>query len=256
MRIVVVEPERIAGKVLEFVLNDAGHEVALARDAAGALDAVVGRETDAVLLPTELPRPGPDGYALCQELRARRYAGPLLFVSPRRETADKVRAFDVGADDYLVAPFDPLELIARVLAIVRRYRAHDRQGLGTVLRVGDAELSLGELTFRREGRAPETLTPVEMRLLECLMRNQQITIGRDTLIERVWGFDYLGDSNRVDVYIRRIRTKVEDRPDRPTYLHTVRGLGYVFRAPAQAELLDLPPARAAASGFGVPRLVS
>ncbi len=242
MRIVVVEPARLSGRVLEFVLADAGHEVVLIATAAAALGAVIGRETDAVLLSADLPRPGPDGYDLCKELRGRRYNGPLLFVTPSQAIDDKVRAFTVGADDYLVVPFDPRELLARVEAMVRRCRAADRQGLGTIVRVGDAELSLGDQSFRREGRVPETLTPVELRMLECLMRNQGITIGRETLIERVWGFDFLGDSNRVDVYIRRVRKKVEDNPDQPTYIHTVRGIGYVFRPPvATCSLAAFPP---------------
>src|SRR5688500_7733527 len=117
MRVVVIEPEPLAGKVLAFVLADAGHEVALATTAAAGLDAIIGRETDAVLTAADLTRPGQDGYELCKELRARRYTGPLLFVSPRGQTADKVRAFAVGADDYLVAPADPAELLARVEAM-------------------------------------------------------------------------------------------------------------------------------------------
>ncbi len=244
MRVVVIEPERMAGKVLEFVLADAGHEVALVATAAAGLDAIVGRETAAVLTAADLPRPGQDGYELCQELRARRYTGPLLFVGPGGETDARVRAFAVGADDYLVAPYDPAELVARVEAMARRCRAADRQGLGTIVRAGDAELSLGELSFRRDGCAPAVLTPTEMRLLECLMRNQGITIGRETLIARTWGYDFLGDTNRVDVYIRRVRTKVEDDPAQPEYLHTVRGLGYVFRPPAPAGVVPLRPARA------------
>ena len=245
MRIVVVEPEGLAGRVLEFVLADAGHEVALVASAEAALGAVVGRETGAVLLATDLPRPGLDGYALCKELRGRRYAGPLLFVGRDDATEAKVRAFAVGADDYLVAPCDPRELLARVEAIARRVRAVDRQGLGTIIRAGDAELSLGELTFRRDGRPPATLAPTELKLLECLMRNQGLTITRDTLIARVWGYDFFGDTNRVDVYIRRLRKKVEDHPDRPAYLHTVRGLGYTFRPPVTARpvvALPLPVA--------------
>jgi two-component system, OmpR family, response regulator RegX3 len=88
------------------------------------------------------------------------------------------------------------------------------------------------------------LTPTELRMLECLMRNQGITIGRETLIDRTWGYDFFGDTNRVDVYIRRVRKKVERDPERPEYIHTVRGLGYVFRPPAMAGIVPLSPARA------------
>lgn len=239
MRIVVIDPDRMTGKLLHFVLTDAGHEVVLVKTAAEGLAEIIGRETDAVLLETDLPTPGPDGYDLCKEIRARRYNGPLIFVTQRHETRDKLRAFDFGADDYIIEPFDPLELVARVHSVARRFRHADYQALGTVLKAGEAELSIGELTFRIEGRSPAVLTPTEMRMLECLMRNSNITISRDTLIERTWGYDFIGDSNRVDVYIRRIRKKVEIDPAMPEYLHTVRGLGYVFRPPAWGRILDL-----------------
>lgn len=238
LRIVVVDPDEMSGKLLRFVLNDAGHEVVLTSHAAQACSEIIGRETDAVLIEADLP--GKDGYELCKELRGRRYNGPILFVTARRETRDKLRAFDSGADDYLVEPYDPLELVARVHSVSRRFKQVDFQALGTVIKVGDAELSIGELTFRIEGRTPMVLTPTEMRMLECLMRNSNITISRDTLIERTWGYDFFGDSNRVDVYIRRIRRKVEVDAAKPNYLHTVRGLGYVFRPPTMASILDMP----------------
>ena len=241
MRVVVVDPDRMTSKLLHFVLTDAGHDVAMAKNAAEGLNEVIGRETDAVILEADLPGPGLDGYELCKELRARRYNGPILFVTQRRETADKLRAFDYGADDYILEPFDALELVARVHSVARRFRNADYQALGTVLKAGDAELSIGELTYRLEGRPPAILTPTEMRMLECLMRNSNITISRETLIERTWGYDFIGDSNRVDVYIRRIRKKVELDPALPEYLHTVRGLGYVFRPPAWGRLIDLRP---------------
>lgn len=245
MRIVVIDPDRMMGKLLHFVLTDAGHETVIAKTAAEGLHEVVGRETDAVLLEADLNTPGPTGFEICKELRARRYNGPLIFVTQRRDTQDKIRAFDFGADDYITEPFDPLELVARVHSAARRFRHADFQALGTVLKAGDAELSIGELTFRVEGRPPMILTPTEMRMLECLMRNSNITISRDTLIERTWGYDFLGDSNRVDVYIRRIRKKVERDAAQPEYLHTIRGLGYVFRPPAWGAITDLPTSRIA-----------
>jgi DNA-binding response OmpR family regulator len=98
-----------------------------------------------------------------------------------------------------------------------------------MLRAGDAELSIGNLTYSSSTVSPTLLTPTEMRILECLMRNHRIIISRETLIERVWGYEFIGDTNRVDVYIRRVRRKIEPDPATPRYLHTVRGIGYVFR---------------------------
>src|SRR5262249_48213867 len=112
------------------------------------------------------------------------------------------------------------------------YRSADYQALGTLLKVGDAELAIGALTFRVAGRQPAALTPTEMRLLECLMRNQGLAISREILIERTWGHDLVGESNRVDVYIRRLRKKVERDAAAPEYIHTVKGVGYTFRPPA------------------------
>lgn len=231
MRIVVIDSERVTGELLDFVLTQSGHEVALVTTAADGLREVTNQETATVLLQDNLP--DMDGCRFCMELRARRYNGPVIFISRRDTTRDKVRAFDHGADDYIVEPYDPQELIARVDAVARRCRQTDYQALGTVLKVGDVELSLGTLMVRVGERTPIALTPTEMRMLECLMRNSQITIGRERLIERTWGYDFLGESNRVDVYISRLRKKIERDPANPDYLHTVRGIGYVFRPAAR-----------------------
>lgn len=239
MRIVVVDPDIMVGKLLRFVLGQAGYDnVVLARNSAEAIPAVAGRETDAVLMEVDLP--DGDGFQLCKALRESRYNGPVIFVTQRRDTKDKVRAFRSGADDFIVEPFDPAELVARVEAVTRRYKQADHQAQGTVLRVGDAELSIAELMFQSSGGAPILLTPTEMRILECLMRNSQVTISRERLIERTWGYEFVGESNRVDVYIRRLREKIEREPGRPEYIHTIRGIGYVFRSPARTGVFPLP----------------
>lgn len=238
MRIVIVDADSMSGRLLQFVLGEAGHkDIVHARGVSEALEEVIGRETDAVILDMDLP--DMTGVELCRELRARRYSGPIMFVSYAGTTQDKVSAFSNGADDFVVKPFDPEELVARLDAVVRRYKQADYQSLGTVLKAGDAELSIGQLTFCVEGRPPVRLTPTEMQILECLMRNVNITIRRDTLIERAWGCDFLIDTNRVDVYIRRLREKIERDPSRPEYIHTVRGVGYVFRPP-RPSLTPLP----------------
>ena len=231
MRVVLLDPDALTAKLVRFVLNEAGHDVDWLPEAGNALPMIAERETDAVLLEAELP--GVDAFALCRELRGHRYNGPLLFLTARRETRDKLQAFASGADDYIVEPFDPAELVARIDAVARRYRRADYQSLGSILTVGDAELTIGELSYRVGDSEKVLLTPTEMRLLECLMRNAGITISRDTLIERTWGYDFIGESNRVDVYVARLRRKIERYPAHPEYLHTVRGLGYVFRPPVQ-----------------------
>ncbi len=226
-RVVIVEDDPINAKVMRFILEDEGYDTVVVTRASEAFAEIIGRETQLVILDVNLP--DLSGFALCQELRARRYHGPLIFLSGRGELADKLEGFRIGADDYLVKPYEPLELVARVHSVVRRFHSADQQALGTLLRVEDAVLAIGELTYRSAVVEATLLTPTEMRILELLMRNSQIVISRETLIERVWGYEFVGDDNRVDVYIRRVRRKIEPDPAQPRYLHTVRGIGYVFR---------------------------
>lgn len=227
MRVIVLYPHGLVSKIINLILTDADHDVQISHDGKAALRLVEDHEIDAILVGS--PLPDMECHQVCKELRSVRYNGPILVISHDAELERKLKAFANGADDYLVEPFEPEELLARVEAMARRCRHMDNQPLGTVVKVGDAELSMGDMTFTSEGRPPVTLTPTEMRLLERLMRNAGITISRDTLIERTWGYDYFGDSNRVDVYIARLRKKIEANPTRPRYLHTIRGAGYVFR---------------------------
>jgi two-component system, OmpR family, response regulator RegX3 len=237
-RIVIVEDDVVNAKVLRFILEDDGFETVAVPRASQAFAEVLDRETHLVILDIGLP--DLSGFALCQELRARRYCGPLIFLTGRGQLADKLEGFRIGDDDYVVKPFEPLELVARLHSVIRRFHSADKQALGAVVRVEDAELSIGELAYVSEAVGATLLTPTEMRILELLMRNSQIVISRETIIERVWGYDFVGDDNRIDVYMRRLRRKIERDPARPAYLHTVRGLGYVFRVE--------PPRAAAANG--------
>ncbi|RIK46192.1 MAG: DNA-binding response regulator [Chloroflexi bacterium] len=226
-RIVVVDDDPVTAKVMRLVFEDEGYETVTLTRGSQAYAEIIGRDTQLVILDVNLP--DINGFSLCKELRARRYYGPVIFLTGRADLEDKLEGFRIGADDYIVKPFEPLELVARVESVVRRFHHHDQQSLGTVLRVDDAELSIGELTYSSDVVEPVVLSPTEMRILECLMRNARIVISRERLIERVWGYDLEGDTNRVDVYIRRVRRKIEEDAAQPRYLHTVRGLGYVFR---------------------------
>lgn len=226
-RVVIVDGESLTAKLMRVALEDANFEVAVATRGDDSLD-LVARETSLLILDVNLP--DTDGFSLLSDLRAGRYCGPSIFVTARADINDKLRGFALGADDYIVKPFEPLELVARVGSVIRRFRRTDTTAMGTVVRVGDSELSIGELSYRSKSVETTSLTPTEMRLLEVLMRNPAIAISRERLIERTWGYDFVGETNRVDVYIRRIRRKIEPDPDRPCYLHTVRGIGYVFRS--------------------------
>ena len=136
----------------------------------------------------------------------------------------------MGADDYIAKPFDPTELLARVGAVLRRARPSAPSDTQPVLRLGEVELDAARLKVRTASGREADLTPTETKLLHCLMRNAGRVLTRDALINQVWDYDYDGNNNTVDVYIRRLRQKVEPDPNDPRYIRTVRGAGYVFQA--------------------------
>jgi two-component system, OmpR family, response regulator RegX3 len=240
-RVVVADDDPVTAKIIHFVLEDEGFDTVVVDRGAKVFLEVGASETHLVILDVNLP--DVNGFSLFRELRARRYSGPVIFLTGHGEIDAKLEGFRLGAEDYVVKPFDPLELLARVQSVVRRFQRSDQQSLGSIVRVEDAELSIISLTYFSDIVDPVVLSPTEMKILECLMRNARIIISRETLIDRVWGLEFLGDMNRVDVYIRRIRRKIETDPTQPQYLHTVRGIGYVYR-PQQEGADDLPSATA------------
>jgi DNA-binding response OmpR family regulator len=238
-RIVIVDDDLVTAQVIEFLLQREGFETVAVSRGSLAFAEVIGRETRLVILDVNLT--DINGFALCKELRARRYNGPVIFITARGDVQDKVEGFRVGGIDYIVKPYEPLEVVARVHSAVRRHEKTDQMVFGTVLRVEDAELSIGELTYSSNVASRILMTPTEMQILECLMRNSRIVLSRETLVERVWGYDFVGETNRVDVYIHRLRNKIERDPTNPRYLHTVRGIGYVFRVdPEPHAITELP----------------
>jgi two-component system response regulator RegX3 len=228
--ILIVEDDPFLTRLLTFLLADGGYETATLADPRKVEDFLAKNAVDLILLDVMLPHI--DGFALCTALRRKHGAIPIIFLSARGEVRDKVDGFDHGADDYISKPFEPTEVLARIEAVLRRYRRSKRDA-GTVVKVGDAALDVGQLLFTAPAHPSALLTPTEMKILECLMRNANAVISRETLITRTWGYDDTGIGNRVDVYIRRLRKKIEADADAPTFIHTVRGVGYVFHAPSQ-----------------------
>jgi two-component system, OmpR family, response regulator RegX3 len=236
-RAVVLDPDPMSARVLGFVLREASYDVVVAATPSALLGEVTRRETHAIVLEAELG--GTGGYQLCREIRGRGYTGPLVFVSRATDAPSRIRCLESGADDVVSKPYDTGELVARVESVARRCRRADHQAMGTLLTVGDAELHVTNLTFTIDGRRRVYLSPTEMRLLECLVRNHGITVTRDTLIDRAWPNDFIADTNRVDVYVGRLRRKIERDPANPEYIHTVRGIGYVFRAQVRGQVVEL-----------------
>jgi two-component system response regulator RegX3 len=231
--ILIVDDDPFIAKMIDFLLTEAGYTSATLADPRHVLPFLADHAVDLVLLDVMMPHI--DGFTLGTELRRQFPDLPLIFLTARGQIGDKVAGFMQGADDYLAKPFEPTELLARIAAVLRRYRRADQHRFGAEVRVGEARLNLGALQFVAPGREPVVLTPTEMKVLECLMCNANATMTPEALNERVWGYDAEGDGNRVAVFIRRLRAKIEADPAVPRYIRTVRGVGYTFRDGQRGE---------------------
>lgn len=195
-------------------------EVAEAVDGVAALAQFEDAGADVLILDVMLP--GRDGFEVCREVR-RTSQVPIVMVTARDAPADVVRGLELGADDYVVKPFEAAVLLARLRAVLRRANPNE----DGVLESGDVRVDTGAWRAWR-GTVELQLTATELRLLAELVRHAGQVLTREVFLERVWGYDYLGDSRLVDMAIKRLREKVEDRPSSPTRIATVRGVGYRF----------------------------
>jgi DNA-binding response OmpR family regulator len=219
-RVLVVEDDEEIADVLRRSLRQEGHEVRTAIDGEDALAAAHDFSPDLVVLDLGLPKL--DGVEVCRRLRADGDV-PILILTARTDTDDRVRGLDAGADDYLVKPFERAELLARLRALMRR-----RPPRGSAsLRVGDLTLNPDTREVSRGDRQLD-LTAREFELLEYLMRNQKLVISRERLLEEVWGYDPTSLTNTIDVFISNLRRKLEEGGE-SRILHTKRGAGYVVR---------------------------
>jgi DNA-binding response OmpR family regulator len=225
-QILVVDDDPLHTKMLTFLLQEHGYAVAVVDDPRAVAEAL--RRVPADLILTEVALPYQDGFALCAQLKRQHPDTPVVILSDRRETQDLVKGFAQGADDYVGRPYEPAELLARVQAVLRRYRRAERHLYGVLVKVGGTSLDMGRLTFTTPTGHAVLVTPTEMRILECLMRNAHAVIRREQLIEQTWGYDSESADNRVDVYIRRLRHKIEAHPKDRNLIRTIRGVGYVY----------------------------
>ena len=225
-RVLVVEDDVSIADVLRRTLRQEGHEVRSAADGVEALEMAEDFVPDLVVLDLGLPKL--DGVEVLKRLRASSDV-PILILTARTETDDRVEGLDSGADDYLVKPFERKELLARLRALMRR-----RPPRGSAaLTVGDLRLNPDTREVTRGGRAIE-LTNREFELLEFLMGNERLVVSRERLLEEVWGYDPLAMTNTIDVFISNVRRKLEAGGE-PRILHTKRGAGYVVKAAAAAD---------------------
>jgi DNA-binding response OmpR family regulator len=206
---------------LSMALEDEGYTVRQAENGANGLDAFDGGDFDLVLLDLKLP--DISGFDVCRALRAKSIV-PIIMVTAQTDTHDMVAGLEAGADDYVTKPVVAKELAARIRALLRRVQLHDNPAPRSV-RFGDIELRREQGIVIKGGKEV-SLTKTEFRLLCEFADHAGSVLSRDQLLERVWGYEYLGDSRLVDAHVRRLRVKIEDHPDEPTIIITVRGLGY------------------------------
>ena len=218
--ILVVEDDLLTRRLLQAVLERDGCVVTTAGSVAEAMGEVGRRAFDLVLL--DLGLPDGDGLDVCKRMRER-HRMPILIVSTRREIDDRVVGLETGADDYIVKPFEPREVVARVRAHLRR--ARDMNGTHDVIHLGPVAVDAALRDALVDGR-PAGLTHKEFQLLHLLASHRGRSVSREYLIEQLWGDDELASEKNVAVYVRRLRSKIERDPDNPEIILTVRGFGY------------------------------
>ncbi|MER2599236.1 MAG: response regulator transcription factor [Caldilineales bacterium] len=227
MRVLVADDDPPSLKMTAFLLSEEGYHVITADNGLDALRLVEEQVPDLLIL--DVMMPGLDGLQVTQRVR-RTLNVPIIILSAKGETADRIHGLDVGADDYLPKPFEPAELLARVRSVLRRvdsFSVNEPQG---ALNCNGLNIDPVTNLVQLPDSSKIELTPIEFRLLHCLMRNAGRILTHDQIISHVWGYDYDGYNNQIAVYVRRLRMKIEENPDDPKYVLTVRGLGYKFLA--------------------------
>ncbi len=222
-KILVIDDDANICELLRIFLENEGYKVKSASDGAEGIAAFKAYEPDLVLLDIMLPKK--DGWQVCREIREMSQK-PIIMITAKGEVFDKVLGLELGADDFIVKPFDTKEISARVKAVLRRYTAHDRADDDETVKFDNIEISLRKYELKLRGKTMD-IPPKELELLYFLASNYNRVFTRDQLLDKVWGFDYLGDPRTVDVHVKRLREKLEGVSD-SWNLKTVWGVGYKF----------------------------
>ena len=238
-KVLIVDDEPSIVTLLTCNLEKEGYVVTAATDGNKGLELALTKEFDFIILDIMLP--GIDGIEITKKLRQEKKETPILLLTAKDDTIDRILGLEIGADDYLTKPFSPREVLARMKAIFRRMRPAETQKsaeientddelTGEILQIGaiKADLDNYEVTVNDQ---KIFLTPKEFELLVYFMKRKDRVIDRDTLLDRIWNFDFAGQSRIVDVHISHLREKIEVDPKQPRYLLTVRGFGYKFQEP-------------------------
>jgi DNA-binding response OmpR family regulator len=225
MRILVVEDEETMVTALRALLAREGYQVFAAREGPEGVEAARTTRPDLILL--DLALPGVDGIEVCRRIRVFSTA-PIIMLTARASESDKVAGLEVGADDYVTKPFAPRELVARIGAQLRRAQTYASGSAQNELAVGEIKMDVQARAVSVRGQDIK-LPPKEFDLLRVFLANPARVLGRDYLLDRVWGDDYAGDVRTLDVHVRWLREKIERDPSRPAHIVTVHGVGYRFR---------------------------
>ena len=222
-KILIVDDDPNINDLLKLYFESEGYEVKTVTDGAEGVSYFKMYEPDLVLLDIMLPKK--DGWQVCREIREIS-PKPVIMITAKGEVFDKVLGLELGADDFIVKPFDMKELSARIKAVLRRFNAHSKTNDDEVVKFENIEISLQKYELKLLGKAID-IPPKELELLYFLASNCNRVFTRDQLLDKVWGFDYLGDSRTVDVHVKRLREKLEGVSDK-WVLKTVWGVGYKF----------------------------
>ena len=222
-KLLIVDDDPNICDLLKLYFENEGYKVKTANDGVEGLQSFKLYDPDLVLLDIMMPKK--DGWQVCREIREVS-SKPVIMITAKGEVFDKVLGLELGADDFIVKPFDMKELSARVKAVLRRYNAHTKTADEEVVKFENIEISLQRYELKLKGKSID-IPPKELELLYFLASNCNRVFTRDQLLDKVWGFDYLGDSRTVDVHVKRLREKLEGTSDK-WILKTVWGVGYKF----------------------------
>ena len=223
-RILIVEDEKKIARIMELEINHEGYEAEVVYNGKDGIEKLKNEDFDLLILDIMLP--GLDGIEVCN--RIRKFSDiPIIMVTAKDSTKDKVEGLDTGADDYITKPFEAEELMARIRAQLRRKTDNEKNEEENILKIDNLKMDTEKYIVTRDGNNID-LTKKEYDLLKYFLENIGIVLSRDQLLEAVWGYDYVGQTNIVDVYIRYLRSKIDDPYDKKL-IKTVRGVGYVIR---------------------------
>jgi len=225
-KILIVDDEKPIVDILKFNLEKEGYSIITAFDGEEAYNKAISESPDLIFLDVMLPKM--DGFTVCRKLREK-ISTPIIMLTAKEEEVDKVLGLELGADDYMTKPFSIRELVARAKANLRRTAVEIQEKTGQLIKRDLLEVDLDKYQVKKDGKVVE-LTFREFELLKFLMSQAGQVFSRETLLEKVWGYEYYGDMRTVDVTVRRLREKIENNDAEPTYIMTKRGVGYYFNS--------------------------